>query len=114
MPLTVVNPYAAGIDVGSRTHYVAIGQQQNDVKSFGVYAGDLTALAQWLLDNKVTTVAMESTGAYWQNLFVELINTGIEVVLTHQAHQPKENRCTRLPVDTEASLPWADSLQLLT
>lgn len=92
MPLTVVNPHAAGIDVGSRTHYVAVGQQQQDVKSFGVYADDLATLAKWLTDNHVTTVAMESTGAYWQNLFVELINSGIEVVLTNGKFTKNINR----------------------
>jgi len=92
MPLTVINPHAAGIDIGSRTHYVAIGQEHKDVKSFGVYAGDLTELTQWLLDNKITTVAMESTGAYWQNLFVALINSGIEVVLTNGKFTKNINR----------------------
>ena len=90
--MTIVNPHAAGIDVGSRSHYVAIGQEQQDVKSFGVYAEDLTAIKQWLLDNKVTTVAMESTGAYWQNLFVELINSDIEVVLTNGKFTKNINR----------------------
>ena len=51
MALDVVNPQAAGIDVGSRSHYVAIGQRDEDVKEFGVYNEDLIALAQWLLDN---------------------------------------------------------------
>ncbi|WP_339810608.1 IS110 family transposase [uncultured Imperialibacter sp.] len=92
MPLTVVNPHAAGIDVGSRTHFVAIGQEQKDVKSFGVYAEDLSSLVKWLIDSQVTTVAMESTGAYWQNLFVELINSGIEVVLTNGKFTKNINR----------------------
>lgn len=92
MPLTVVNLHAAGMDVGSRSHFVAIGQDQKDVKSFGVYAEDLTALVKWLIDNNITTVAMESTGAYWQNLFVELINSGIEVVLTKRKFTKNINR----------------------
>lgn len=92
IPLTVVNPHAAGIDVGSRTHYVAIGQEQKDVKSFGVYAEDLTSLTIWLIDNQITTVAMESTGAYWQNLFVELINSGLEVILTNGKFTKNINR----------------------
>lgn len=92
MPMTIVNPHAAGIDVGSRSHYVAIGQEQQDVKSFGVYAEDLTSIRQWLLANKITTVAMESTGAYWQNLFVELINSDIEVVLTNGKFTKNINR----------------------
>ena len=81
MALDVVNPQAAGIDVGSRSHYVAIGQRDGDVKEFGVYNEDLIALAQWLLDNEVKTVAMESTGTYWQSLFTTLQSVGLEVIL---------------------------------
>ena len=69
MSLEIVNPDAAGIDVGSRIHHVAIGQALSDVKEFGVYDQDLKAIAQHLLDNDITTVAIESTGSYWQNLF---------------------------------------------
>ena len=79
--LDVVNPFAAGIDVGSRSHYVAIGQTDEDVREFGVYNEDLVALAQWLLDNGVKTVAMESTGTYWQSLFATLQSMGLEVLL---------------------------------
>lgn len=81
MELDIINPNAAGIDVGSRSHYVAVGQSLEDVKEFGVYAEDLTALCLWLLSYGVTTVAMESTGDYWQNLYAELIKHGIEVIL---------------------------------
>lgn len=81
--MDVVNFNAAGIDVGSRSHYVAIGQELENVREFGVYAEDLTALCQWLVESGVTTVAMESTGDYWQNLYVELISFGFEVVLAN-------------------------------
>ena len=81
MALDVVNPQAAGIDVGSRSHYVALGQRDEDVKEFGVYNEDLIALSQWLLDNEVKTVAMESTGTYWQSLFTTLQSAGLEVIL---------------------------------
>lgn len=80
--LPIINPNCAGIDVGSKTHHVAIGQSLKDVKEFGVYAEDLTALAAWLKSHNITSVAMESTGMYWQNLFIELVNSGIQVVLT--------------------------------
>jgi transposase len=79
--LEVVNPYAAGIDIGSRSHFVAIGQGEEDVKEFGVYNEDLKALSQWLLDNGINTVAMESTGTYWQNLYAVLQSSGFEVIL---------------------------------
>lgn len=81
MELDIINSSAAGIDVGSKSHYAAVGQSLEDVKEFGVYAEDLTALCEWLLSYGVTTVAMESTGDYWQNLYVELVKHGIEVVL---------------------------------
>jgi len=81
MELDIINPNAAGIDVGSRSHYVAVGQSLEDVKEFGVYAEDLTALCLWLLSYGITSVAMESTGDYWQNLYAELMKHGIEVVL---------------------------------
>jgi transposase len=81
MELDIINPNAAGIDVGSRSHYVAVGQSLEDVKEFGVYAEDLKALCVWLLSYGITSVAMESTGDYWQNLYAELMKHGIEVVL---------------------------------
>jgi transposase len=79
--MQVVNPHAAGIDVGSRSHFVAIGQGSGDVREFGVYNEDLQAIAGWLLQSQVTTVAMESTGTYWQSLFTVLQNAGLQVVL---------------------------------
>lgn len=81
LALEVVNPQAAGVDVGSRSHYVAIGQRDEDVKEFGVYNEDLIALSEWLLANGIKTVAMESTGTYWQNLFATLQGAGLEVIL---------------------------------
>lgn len=79
--MEIVNPDAAGIDVGSRSHFVAIGQGKDDVREFGVYNEDLHALLQWLLAKEVKTVAMESTGTYWQSLFAVLQNAGLQVIL---------------------------------
>ena len=39
--MDIINPNAGGIDVGSRSHFVAISQEHSDVKEFGVYAQDL-------------------------------------------------------------------------
>jgi transposase len=81
MEMEIINRNAAGIDVGSRSHYVAVGQSLEDVKEFGVYAEDLVALCEWLLSYGITSVALESTGDYWQNLFSESIKYGFEVTL---------------------------------
>ncbi|MEY4925594.1 MAG: hypothetical protein RI894_30, partial [Bacteroidota bacterium] len=79
--LSVVNPKAAGIDVGSRSHYVAIGQEASDVREFGVYSDDLHTLCKWLQSEGITAVALESTGSYWQNLFLLLQDYGLNPIL---------------------------------
>ncbi len=81
MEMEIINPNAAGIDIGSKSHYVAVGQALEDVKEFGVYAEDLQAICQHLKEYGITSVAMESTGDYWQNLFTELIRHNFDVVL---------------------------------
>jgi len=79
--MEVVNPHAAGIDIGSRSHFVAIGQGEQEVKEFGVYNEDLQAMAAWLKENDIQTVAMESTGTYWQALYAFLQAEGFQVIL---------------------------------
>lgn len=90
--MEVIHPHCAGIDVGSRSHFVAIGQSSDDVKEFGVYAEDLKELGRWLKEKGVKTIAMESTGQYWQNLFIALLNGGFEVILTNGKFTKNINR----------------------
>ena len=81
--MDIVHPHAAGIDVGSRSHYVAIGQGKDDVKEFGVYTEDLHLLCQHLVNKGVTTTALESTGSYWQPLFVLLQQYNLNPILVN-------------------------------
>ena len=81
--LEVVHPNAAGIDIGSRSHWVAVGQDAQDIKEFGVYSEDQMAMSDWLKSKAVTHIAMESTGTYWQNLFATLVGQGFEVILVN-------------------------------
>jgi len=81
--MPVVNPHAAGIDVGGKEHYVAVSQSKDDVRKFGVYTADLHECAKWLLSAGITTVAMESTGDYWRALFIILQDYGLEVILVN-------------------------------
>lgn len=81
MEMEIINPNAGGIDVGSKSHYIAVGQSLEDVKEFGVYAEDLIGICLHLQSYGITSVAMESTGDYWQNLYAELMKHGIEVIL---------------------------------
>tara|TARA_R110002050_G_C8924403_1_gene511624 strand:+ start:248 stop:1606 length:1359 start_codon:yes stop_codon:yes gene_type:complete len=79
--MAIVNPHAGGIDVGSRSHWVAVGQKEEDIREFGVFNDDLFDMADWLEQRKVTTLAMESTGTYWQNLYAVLLSRGFKVIL---------------------------------
>ena len=89
--MKIVNPDAAGIDVGSKSHFVALGQSDEDVKEFGVYTKDHNELIEFLHLHNIRTIAMESTGSYWQTLFYALQEAGFEVVLV-SGHQTKNVR----------------------
>lgn len=86
--MQIVNPNAAGIDIGSKEHYVAVAPYLCDepVKSFGSFTEDLHAIVKWLNECNVTTIAMESTGVYWIPLFLLLEEYGFEVSLVNAKH----------------------------
>jgi transposase len=92
----IKHPHAAGIDVHSREHWVAVpvssapappkGHPVNlpaHVRMFGTCTADLELLADWLTECGITTVAMESTGVYWVPLFELLERRGFEVFLVN-------------------------------
>ncbi|MCL7455113.1 MAG: IS110 family transposase [Anaerolineae bacterium] len=85
-----VNLDAAGIDVGSEEHYVGVppgrDPQGQDVRHFSAFTSDLHALADWLEQCGIKTVAMESTGVYWIPLFELLEERGFEVKLVNPRH----------------------------
>lgn len=84
----LINPDAAGIDISSREHFVAIpaGRDNESVKRFGTFTEDLHKIAQWLKASGIKTVAMESTGIYWLQLFLVLESYGFEVFLVNARH----------------------------
>jgi transposase len=80
-----INRHAAGIDIGSKEHYVCVPADAaaNPVRRFGTVTAELEALAQWLRDCKVTSVAMEATGVYWIPVFQILETRGFSVILAN-------------------------------
>src|SRR3989442_10997425 len=88
LQLQHINLNAAGIDIGSERHMVAVpeGRDTVSVREFGTFTADLEALATWLKQCGVTTVAMESTGVYWIPLFELLERRGFEVKLVDARH----------------------------
>ena len=83
-----INAYAAGIDVGSRSHFVAVpvGVDEEPVREFSTFTDDLERLTDWLISCGITTVAMESTGVYWIPVFEILESRGLEVKLVNARH----------------------------
>jgi len=59
MKMDIINPNAAGIDIGSRSHFVSVGQDESETKEFGVFAKDNEDLANWLEECEIQTVALE-------------------------------------------------------
>ena len=86
--LTITHPNAAGIDIGSASHFVAVPPDRDDqaVREFSTFTVDLNALADWLDACGVDTVAMESTGVYWIPLFELLESRGFTVLLVNARH----------------------------
>ncbi len=83
-----INKRAAGIDVGSASHFVAVpeGCDEVCVKEFGSFTTDLHELANWLEKCGIETVAMESTGVYWIPMYELLESRGFEVKLVDARH----------------------------
>ena len=105
----VLEPDAAGIDIGAEEIYVAVppDRDEESPRRFSSFTGDLHALADWLGRCGVRSVAMESTGVYWIPLFQILEERGFKVYLVN-AHYlksvPGRKRRIRLPVDPVSAL----------
>lgn len=86
--LGLIHPNAAGIDLGADRHWVSVplGRDTECVRSFGCFTAELYALAKWLKDCGIETVAMEATGVYWIPVFQILETQGFEVKLVNAHH----------------------------
>lgn len=84
-PLPTLNEHAAGLDVGSTFHVVAVrgDQDEQPVRTFRSFSGDLHEMADWLGCVGIKTVAMESTSVYWIPVFEILEARGFEVLLVN-------------------------------
>jgi transposase len=88
LSLECIEPNAAGIDVGSRSIYVAVGAEREaePVRCFATFTEDLRAMAAWLKQCGISTIAMESTGVYWIPVYEVLEDAGFKVCLVNSHH----------------------------
>lgn len=99
--LPIFNPNAAGIDIGDTMHDVAINKlNTHEVRQYPAFTEDLEKMVTWLKSEGITTVAMESTGVYWLNLYLLLEEAGIEPYLVNAKHV--KNVTGRKRDDTDA------------
>lgn len=99
--LPVQNFRCAGIDIGDSIYDVAIaGKNGHEVREYPTFTSDLLNLVDWLKSEGITTVAMESTGVYWLNLYLKLEEAGIEPYLVNAKHV--KNVTGRKRDDTDA------------
>ena len=83
--LPVIHDRAAGIDIGSRFHVVAVAPDlsEDPVQTFQAFTNDLERMADWLVALGIKTAAMESTGVYWVAVYEILESRGIEVIVAN-------------------------------
>ena len=84
-----VNSDAAGIDVGAQELVAAVPPGRGEgppVRTFSAFTDGIHGLRDWLLECKIRTVAMESTGNYWLTACAVLEDAGIEVCLVNARH----------------------------
>src|ERR1700691_3565637 len=88
LSLECIEPNAAGIDVGARSIYVAVGAEREaePVRCFATFTEDLRAMAAWLKQCGISTIAMESTGVYWVPVYEVLEDAGFKVCLFNAHH----------------------------
>ena len=86
--LETIHLNASGIDIGGKSHWVAVppDRSESSVREFKCFTPDLHAIADWLEECGIDTVAMESTGVYWVPLYEILEERGFEVLLVNAQH----------------------------
>jgi transposase len=98
--IPAVRECCAGIDVGKRGIAIAVLTGPADKEAaiqtrwLGTTVPELEALREWLLQEKVSSVAMESTGSYWIPI-KNVLEKGLEVMLVcSKKHHPKKGEKT--------------------
>jgi len=88
--MEVIYKRCCGLDVHKKMVVACLiirdGEEvKKEIRTFGTMTSDLLLLHDWLLANRVTHVAMESTGIYWKPIY-NLLEGNFEVLLVNAAH----------------------------
>jgi transposase len=89
--MDILHPACAGLDVHKDTVVVCVrrvnakGKARRQTRTFGTMTAELLELADWLADEGVTHLAMESTGVYWKPIW-NLLEGQFEILLVNAQH----------------------------
>jgi len=85
--MEVVVERCCGLDVHKKNVVACVRTSEGEqVRSFGTVTRELLRLLEWLQQERVTVLAMESTGSYWKPVYNLLEGQGIELMLVNPAH----------------------------
>jgi hypothetical protein len=108
----------AGIDIGKATLKATVRVQggarrktRREVRTFQTTTPDLLALRDWLADEQVTLVGMESTGVFWKPIYY-VLEDAVECWLLNAQHLKKvPGRKTDVGVDRRVGRAWSSPAQ---
>lgn len=84
--MEVIHERCCGLDVHKKLVVACvITPEAKQIRSFGTMTRDLLSLADWLAENQVTHVAMESTGVYWEPVY-NLLEDDFTLLLVNARH----------------------------
>jgi transposase len=89
--MDLLHASCAGLDVHKETVVACVrrrdakGKVQQQTRTFGTMTRQLLELADWLAEQAVTHVAMESTGVYWKPIW-NLLEDQFEILLVNAQH----------------------------
>ena len=89
--MEVVYERCCGLDIHKQTVVACVilpgtpGKPRKAIRTFGTMTADLLQLADWLTQQEVTHVAMESTGVYWKPVW-NLLESNFTVLLVNAQH----------------------------
>ena len=89
--MEIVNARCAGLDIHKKTVVAcrltrdAQGEVVQQTRTFGTMTADLLALSDWLQEEQVLQVAMESTGEYWKPVY-NILEGSFTLLLVNAQH----------------------------
>jgi transposase len=85
--MDIIIDRACGLDVHKETVVACImgTDVKKEIRTYGTMTNDLLRLKEWLTENRITHIAMESTGVYWKPIF-NILEDSFELLLVNARH----------------------------